>query len=93
MKPMSVEEYAVLAKGGRSESFAYKAIKLIREFVESGYEVAELEPADFGLQQFTKTQPNYLRDVIKQQALALKLEQIVCCETHSGKLMLVRIDI
>lgn len=93
MKAMSLEELNSIRTRRTRESYSMKAAKVLREFVESGYEACEVEPKDMGALAFTKSRLGYICKVINQQAIALKLDKIAFSETHGEKLCLVRIDI
>ena len=93
MKAMSLEELDSIRTRRTRESYGCKAAKLLRDFVESGYEACEVEPSDMGANEFTKSKLGYICKIINSQALALKLDKMAFAETHGEKLCLVRIDI
>lgn len=94
MKPLTIEEVEAMSPRSRKNGYAATAAKHVREFVESGFEAAELEPQDFGRsEKFSESLLGYLREVLKKQIVALKLEKLVRPETHGGRLILVRVDI
>ena len=92
MKAMSLEELDSIRTRRTRESYGCKAAKLLREFVESGYEACEVEPSDMGAVEFTKSKLGYICKIINQQSLALKLDKLAFAETHGEKFVLVRID-
>ena len=93
MKAISKEEAIALANGRGFTTAAVKAARLIRDFMEAGYEAAIIDAEDFGMEKFTKTQPGYLAKKCNEQAKALGLEEMFRACGHKNTITFVRLDI
>ena len=93
MKAMSIEELDTMRIRRKKGSNGYMAAKLLKSFMESGYECVELEPSDVGVTEFTKSKVGYLCRILNDQAVALKLDKMAFAETHGDRLYIVRIDV
>lgn len=93
MKAMSIEELYSLRTRRKKGSNGNMAAKLLKSFMESGYEAVELEPSDVGVTEFTRSRVNYLCRIFNKQAVALKLDKMAFAETHGDRMYLVRIDV
>lgn len=95
MNAMTLEEFNSLCGNGRRGRHVVKAAQVIRLFMESGFEAAEIDPTDFGLEcdTFGKAKGGYVRNVLNKQAVALKVDSMVAAYTRGGNVYLVRTDV
>lgn len=93
MKEMVIEEVEALTNGRKGREFQWKALQLVRQFLENGWEAAQLLPEDFGIKEYRSSQPSYLVGVLNKQIKALGVENLCTSKRHKNLVMLVRTDI
>ena len=93
MKEMVVEEVEALTNGRKGREFQWKAWQLVRQFLETGWEAAQLLPEDFGIKEYRSSQPGYLVGVLNKQIEAVGAEKLCVAKRHKNIVMLVRTDI
>ena len=96
MKPITINE----VRYGKS-NLVIPATKLVKQFVESGYEAIEVEDKDleknngwiskmFGGKSFSNA--SYARKKIDEVIISLQLEEMVASKVCKGKIFLYRKD-
>ena len=97
MKTMTIDDFNAIRSNAslRNGGMGNYSARIVRKFVDGGYEAAEVEPRDFGRTErdMSKHTNAHMRQELGKKINEFGLCNVVSALTSHGKLYLVRCDI